>query len=184
MMLSESETAFLGGIIGSILTMIALPCAARFFRCTRSPAEQRLLDACERLKEEIVTRNDEWYAREAAAKMGISWECALGNHRRNGFVFVDGKRVRVESLHPMSDGQVHKVWKIVDGVRVPCRVEALKVGDYHIIEGVNQTLVVAVAPFRCGDGTWIGDAWTEQEVQDARDGKVTLMIGGVPFNIS
>jgi hypothetical protein len=47
----------------------------------------------EGLIREIVIRNDEWYARESARRMGITWDQAVANARRNGLVLIDGKWV-------------------------------------------------------------------------------------------
>ena len=81
--------------------------------------------------------------------------------------------------HPMSEGQTRKVWKIVNGERVPCRVEDLQVWDHYYGDGEDYITVASRCPTRRDDGGWSVFAWTEQEWQDAKDGKINLVIDGV-----
>ena len=64
--------------------------------------------------------------------------------------------------HPMSDGQKHKAWRVVhqhghNPVLAPCRAEDLQVGEVHVVEGIDELLIVTTAPVFI-DGAWTGMA--------------------------
>jgi hypothetical protein len=85
--------------------------------------------------------------------------------------------------HPMSEGQKKKVWKIVDGERIPCKVEDLRPGDYHARDGWPEIVVCAQRPIHEPDG-WTGLIVTPQEWEEYKRGEREFVnADGTPFEV-
>jgi hypothetical protein len=85
--------------------------------------------------------------------------------------------------HPMSEGQKRKVWLLACNERLPCRVEDLRVGDHHEVEGLQGTLVLTHRASKGPDGRWCALAVTFDEYVQYRAGEIRLTRNGQPFDL-